>query len=92
MTQYHEGQKVEVLGGWSWSDSTWRKAEIIQRDMINPGPDAYIIEFPDSTRALVYADHIRAWPTEPFPPEEQAESDRMREYEAIQEEDNDPLS
>jgi hypothetical protein len=54
MTQFHEGQEVEVLdteppGKWH---ADWRKAKIV--DAHPP----YIVEFTDGTRAGFDAEHI----------------------------------
>jgi len=59
--QFHEGQDVVVyelieLEG----DGTWRKAKIVGRDLIDLDPEAYILQFPDGSRAVFDSEHIRA--------------------------------
>lgn len=53
MTQFHEGQEVEV---YDYRPGGWCKAKIV-------GPyrtsDYIMVEFPDSTRAVFDAEHIR---------------------------------
>jgi len=50
MTQFHEGQEVEV---WCFPDGDWEKAKLI---WIWP---TYKVEFPDGSRASFDAEHIR---------------------------------
>jgi len=64
MTQFHEGQEVEV---WKqpredYQQPCWRKAKIAwQTTSCAPGnPKCYEVEFPNSTRAVFDADRIRA--------------------------------
>jgi hypothetical protein len=55
MTAFHEGQEVEV---WCFPDGEWEKAKILgDRPFGLPG---YWIQFPDGTRAVFDAEHIRA--------------------------------
>jgi hypothetical protein len=66
MTQFHEGQEVEVrfragprddLGGF---EITWRKAKIVSFDKHGGG---YVqVQFPDGSRAVFDAAHVRAIP------------------------------
>ena len=68
MTQFHEGQEVEV---WEVAASaremvnhyTWRKAKIVGITRIDPQandePVEYDAEFPDGTRRIFHANHIR---------------------------------
>jgi len=58
MTQFHEGQEVEVLfQATNW----WRKAKIICQDRA-PGYRGWHVQFPDGTHGVFYAEHIRATP------------------------------
>jgi len=61
MTQFHEGQEVEV----KWRDGIrygWKKAKIVwQATSCAPGnPKCYEVEFPDGASATFDADHLRA--------------------------------
>ena len=69
MTQFHEGQDVEVLRyvepmperdsimhGW------WRQAKIVQEvkpSMPSNKPARWVVRFTDETHAVLYVDHIR---------------------------------
>ena len=59
MTQFHEGQKVEV---WGANMYPWRKAKIVNE--VFPTKDwpsktsRYEVQFPDNTHALFDAEHI----------------------------------
>lgn len=58
MTRFHEGQDVEVYtpGRYASSDVTeWRKAKIV----IPPGKLPGLVQFPDRTRGVFDAEHIR---------------------------------
>lgn len=65
MTQYHEGQEVEV---WRirncFGDSEWRKARIVC--YLPPAPEiyegGYEVQFRDGTRGVFAAEHIRLDP------------------------------
>lgn len=58
MTQFHEGQDVEV---WGANMYPWRKAKIIRRyEPARPGHEDYRIQFSDGVRAVIDAAHIRA--------------------------------
>ena len=60
MTQFHEGQEVEVRG--VYRDPYWRSGKIVSHEAYLHGahePDRYFIEFPDGTRAVSHVDHIR---------------------------------
>ena len=62
MTQFHEGQEVEVRG--VYRDPYWRSGKIVSHEAYLHGahePDRYFIEFPDGTRAVLDAHHIRAF-------------------------------
>jgi hypothetical protein len=63
MTQFHEGQEVEVaLGKRRWDDGKyWRKAKIVcpAFPADKHGPEMFDVEFPDGTVAVFDADHIR---------------------------------
>lgn len=73
MTQFHEGQEVEVSaefnGGMPNGFTTWRKAKIVQ--IIPDGTehwdsrDGHEVQFPDGHRAVFNADHIRATESRP---------------------------
>jgi hypothetical protein len=61
MTQFHEGQEVEVtrrdpsIPNWNW-----RNAKIAQRRVGKGTYCNYMVEFPDGTSAVFDAAHIRA--------------------------------
>ena len=59
--QFHEGQEVEV---WGANMYPWRKAKIvaaeIHRGALGVPTGAYIVQFPDGTRGVFDAEHIRA--------------------------------
>jgi len=64
MTQFHEGQEVEV---WGANMYPWRKAKIVGNTGKWGAPALpendkhyFVVEFPDSKRAVFDADHIRA--------------------------------
>jgi len=71
MTQFHEGQEVEVatvLDADKIVDGDrvfgeWRKAKIVGITRIDPQandePVEYDAEFPDGTRRIFHANHIR---------------------------------
>jgi hypothetical protein len=71
MTQFHEGQEVEVLRS-GWSDGKlkthgrqWHKAKIMHEDeFYMPYKNRYVVAFPDGTRAVFDTDHIRRSPQE----------------------------
>ena len=57
---FHEGQEVEVringtLFAQAGKNFWWRKAKIVF-----PGGSPYWVQFPDGSRALFDAEHIRA--------------------------------
>jgi len=59
MTQFHEGQDVEVYGQTNTYPRDWRKAKIR-----HPGGDKYIgewwyVQFPSGDRGCFAAEHIR---------------------------------
>lgn len=66
MTQFHEGQEVEVVQPTNhpvegWPGYYWRKAKIV-RDRAKSGraPEGYeVVQFPDGARAVFDAKHIR---------------------------------
>ena len=58
MTQFHKGQEVEVTKGFDGNPLGWRKAKIIKRG--EPYSKTWMVEFPDGTRAMFDAEHIRA--------------------------------
>jgi hypothetical protein len=57
MTQFHEGQEVEV---WYGTDGAplWHKAKIVNVVKLENHP--WCVELADGSRELVNADHIRA--------------------------------
>jgi hypothetical protein len=59
MTQFHEGQEVEIYWEFKRRAERWHKAKIVE-----PPRSAYStqcqVEFPDGTRGVFDADHIRA--------------------------------
>lgn len=75
MTQFHEGQEVEVQIEVALGDAydapmstatemRWRKAKIVEwagadQAIYNP-PERWIVQFPDGSRAVFDAEHIRA--------------------------------
>ena len=67
MTQFHEGQDVEVYYPFSRSNEAswpWCKAKIVRRDTITycdcqQYNDGYEVQFPDGSRAVFDAAHIR---------------------------------
>lgn len=66
MTQFRDGQEVEVEGIWFKRGETsreiaWRKAKIVPTRQGSPAqpPDFYGVQFPDGTRAVFDAEHIR---------------------------------
>jgi len=71
--QYHEGQEVEVRTaplpqfGHGY-DSDWRKAKIVAWEPGYGSPIAHQVQFPDGSRAVFDAEHIRA----ALPPDEMA--------------------
>jgi hypothetical protein len=60
MTQFHEGQEVEVLCDDEQGRSMmfWRKAKIVPSAL--PDGVHHCVQFPDGTRAVFDAMHIRA--------------------------------
>ncbi len=80
MTQYREGQEVEVRVQTSplGYQIDWRKAKIVGFRTWSTWID-YHVEFPDGTRGVFSAEHIRAahgkfveWPN---PPESTAQTE-----------------
>jgi hypothetical protein len=62
MTQFKEGQQVEVLqyGKTSQDPDVWRKAKLGYALPTNDKAlRSYRVEFPDGTRGVFDADHIR---------------------------------
>ncbi len=53
MTQYHEGQEVEV---YDYRPGGWCKARIVGRGKV---PHTYRVAFPDDTRSLFLEHDIR---------------------------------
>ena len=70
MTQFHEGQEVEVgvlvpPGAHHAFFMEWRKAKIVGRDTVNYCAcdvcnSGWLVQFPDNTRDVFDAEHIRA--------------------------------
>lgn len=63
MTQYREGQEVEIWIGPPYGGAAcrWRKAKIVELKLKGYGAaDYYEVQFPDGTSALSGAEHIRA--------------------------------
>jgi hypothetical protein len=66
MTQFHEGQEVEVMRD-GWSDGSlkthgrqWCKATIVSFNGSDIwAPDEWHVEFPDGTRAVFDTDQIK---------------------------------
>ncbi len=66
--QFHEGQEVEVRAldadgtvGRAFSLLGWRKAKIVYKTkVLHEDLPAYAVQFPDGTRAVFDAAHIRA--------------------------------
>jgi hypothetical protein len=63
MTQFHEGQDVEVLRmtsvGRNGKTFAWRTAKIIR--LVKPSdPPAYRVQFPDGSRGAFEEEQIRA--------------------------------
>lgn len=61
MTQFHEGQDVEVwgtLGEWD-SCHTWLKAKIVRSLECEECGTLWKVEFPDGTRGIFDAGQIR---------------------------------
>lgn len=63
LTQFHEGQEVEVRRVTEKNDVIWRKAKIVTRgfgdDIITPR--TFEVVFADGSRAVFDADHIRTY-------------------------------
>ena len=62
MSQFHEGQDVEVLACLTDSKFErpgWRKAKIVRGPALTAG-EFYEVQFPDGTRRVEDAAHIRA--------------------------------
>jgi len=61
MTQFHEGQEVEVAP-LSEMFGAWRKAKIVEVDQraVQTSPIKHLVEFADGTRGVFDADHIRS--------------------------------
>lgn len=61
MSQFHEGQEVEIyeLGNaiHSVDSRNWRKAKIVRHSWDHPGY-RWEVQFPDGTRAALDAEHI----------------------------------
>ena len=68
MTTFHEGQEVEVAADFRRNDGkapcNWRKAKIAAPPW--PAKWRYRVQFPDGTRAVFDADHIREVDDEKF--------------------------
>jgi hypothetical protein len=64
MTQYHEGQEVEVATVERSNFGARRKAKVVNPDwhlhLALPNSGAIEVEFPDGKRAVFNADHIRS--------------------------------
>jgi hypothetical protein len=67
MTQFHEGQEVEVstpLEASLYGQRVWRKAKIVKRDHMTDTDQAderlTPVRFRDGTRGVFNVDHIRA--------------------------------
>jgi hypothetical protein len=58
MTQFHEGQEVEV-NGEDVDMPRWEKAKIVRGPALTAG-EFYEVQFPDGTRAVFDAEHIKA--------------------------------
>jgi hypothetical protein len=60
MTQFYEGQEIEVLTGHDCliTGRVWSRARIIR--LYEPSTWEYCVEFPDGTRTVANAEHIRA--------------------------------
>jgi hypothetical protein len=63
MTQFHEGQDVEVWNGFDnlsspggASKPLWTKAKIVREYL---EPNTWVVVFPDNSRAFFDAEHIR---------------------------------
>jgi hypothetical protein len=67
MTQFHEGQEVEVATHSPELMKTgWRKAKIVYKTkLMHEDRAGYAVQFPDGTRGVFSAEHIRA--VEPQP-------------------------
>jgi len=63
MTQFNEGQEVEVLTDPAFPRGTfaWRKAKIVAPTM-HTHRELYTVQFPDNSRAVFDAAHIRSTP------------------------------
>ena len=61
MTQFHEGQEVEVRidGPDDQGGVTWRKAKIVRPDMTDNWLPGQLVEFADGTRAVFATNCIR---------------------------------
>jgi len=68
MTQFHEGQDVEVETcshdleiAYPAAGCRWRKAKVVNDDCIarKDGLHCYLVQFPDGTRAIFDAEHVR---------------------------------
>ena len=64
MTQFQAGQDVEVrkiADGMNEMHWSWRKAKVVNDDCIarKDGLHCYLVQFPDGTRAIFDAEHIR---------------------------------
>jgi hypothetical protein len=59
MTQFHEGQEVEVTQSFDCGVAIygWRKAKIVCE---YPNGVAHLVEFTDGSRRIFREDHIRA--------------------------------
>ena len=62
MTQFHEGQEVEITESWGPNPVYWRRAKIIglaaDQSKYSRGL-WYVGAFPDDSRGVFDADHIR---------------------------------
>jgi hypothetical protein len=59
MSTFQEGQEVEV---WCFPDGEWEKAKIVRLPHAPHALDdgrKYTVQFPDGTRAVFDAEHIR---------------------------------
>ena len=63
MTQFHEGQEVEVvrIRGYPRPFRVWDRAKVVTcLDQTAAEPNLYVLQFPDGTRSVFDAEHIRA--------------------------------
>jgi hypothetical protein len=67
MTQFHEGQDVDVYACWANDRHfDWRKAKIVRRANIasETRMNKWLVQFPDGSRSVFNEEHIRAAPFE----------------------------